>query len=420
MSIIEIIPLKTPVNAVMKAPGSKSYTNRALIMAALTKGTVVLNNPLYSEDTLAMVNCLKLLGIHMECLADKILVHEDFSAIKDKTYELFAKDSGTIARFLLPFLCIVPGVKRLYGNPRLNERPIKELVDALQFLGAEIDYCDKSGQLPLKIFSSFLSGNSEVLLDASMSSQFLSGILMIAPFLNGLKIRLKGNVISKPYVEMTLEMMREWGVEVGFSEAEGYDIPFGQTYQRKNYLIEGDFSSAGYFFALAALTESTITVKNLKESSKQADKQILEILAEMGNSVEFKDNEATVVGKQISPLDINMEACPDQVPTIAVLAAFADGITTISGVRSLRVKESDRILALKTGLKQMGIETKESYDTLTIYGGKPKSATIDPHGDHRIAMAFALAGMKFSGMKICNSHVVNKTFPAFWEILSSL
>ncbi len=420
MSIFEVTALEKPVAATIEIPGSKSYTNRALVMAALTKGPVTLYNPLYSEDTEAMIACLRTLGLRIEISLDRTIVHDDISIIQNKSYELFAKDSGTTIRFLLALLCLTPGDKVIRGSARLNERPIKDLVDALRLLGAKIVYLEKEGQPPLKIHSSSLCVGGEVAIDASMSSQFLSALLMIAPFLDGLKIGLRGELISKPYIDMTIRGMREWGVDVLQMEDRRYHIPCEQHYRKNQYTIEGDFSSAGYFFAIAALTQSVMTLKNLDPYSTQADRKFLNILARMGNEINMDDHGITVIGKQILPLSLDMEDCPDQVQTMAVLAAFAKGTTKISGVRSLRLKETERVQALKNELAKMGIKTEDTHNTLTIYGGAPHAAIIDTYGDHRMAMAFAVAGTKLPGMKIRHPEVVNKTFPAFWDKLRSL
>jgi 3-phosphoshikimate 1-carboxyvinyltransferase len=420
MNIFEVSALKRPITKTIEIPGSKSYTNRALVMAALTKGPVTLYNPLHSEDTEAMIGCLRTLGLRIEASSNCIIVYDDISIVQNKSYELFAKDSGTTIRFLLALLCLTSGIKVIRGNARLNERPIKDLVDALRLLGGKIDYLEKEGQLPLKIHSSALRLESEVTINASMSSQFFSALLMIAPLLNGLKIRLRDDLISRPYVDMTIHAMHEWGVDVLQVDNGGYHILSGQSYQQNQYVIEGDFSSAGYFFAIAALTRSTITLKNLNSYSIQADRKFLNILAQMGNEVSMSNQGITITGKQILPQSLDMEECPDQVQTMAVLAAFARGVTKISGVRSLRLKETERVEALKNELAKMGIKTEDTHDTLTIYGGTPHAAIIDTYSDHRMAMAFAVAGTKLPGMKIRHPEVVNKTFPTFWDKLRSL
>lgn len=415
LNTMEIPALKRPVSATVEMPGSKSYTNRALIMAALTQGPVTLDRPLYSEDTLAMIGCLRALGLRIDTTPDRIVVHDDLSAVQNNTFELFAHDSGTTMRFMLPLLCLTPGLKTLGGSARLNERPLKDLVEALRLLGADIDYLEKEGHAPVKISSSKLQG-SEVVVDASLSSQFLSGLLMIAPSLNGVKIHMNGASISKPYVEMTIRAMDEWGVKVLQIKQGEYEIP-AQRYQKDRYVIEGDFSSAGYFFAISALTRSTVTLMNLNSHSVQADRKFLHMLEAMGNKVSAKEHGITMTGKGVLPMSLEMEDCPDQVQTMAVLAAFAKGVTKISGVRSLRLKETERVAALKNELAKMKIKTEDDHDTLTIYGGNPCAATIDTYGDHRMAMAFAVAGTKLPGMRINNPDVVNKTFPSFWEKL---
>lgn len=420
MNIFEIKALKEPVIAAFSIPGSKSYTNRAFVMAALTQGPVVLANPLYSEDTEAMIECLRTLGLRIETTSDQAIVYDDLTIIKDKSYELFAKDSGTTIRFLLALICLASGTKVIRGNPRLNERPIKDLADVLGALGARIESLEVEGQPPFKIYSSSLRLGSKVTLDASMSSQFLSAMLMISPHLQGLTITLQGKPVSKPYIDMTIGMMREWGVEVLQPEEGVYHIPEGQQYQKKRYVVEGDFSSAGYFFAIAALTQSCITLKNLNPFTAQADMKFLKILEKMGNKIELGNDEITLKGRGILPQSLDMEDCPDQVQTMAVLAAFAKGITKISGVRSLRLKETERIQALKNELGKMGVKTEDTPDSLTIYGGNPRAAMIESYGDHRMAMAFAVAGKKLPGMQICHPEVVNKTFPSFWDKLNSL
>jgi 3-phosphoshikimate 1-carboxyvinyltransferase len=419
MNIFEIATLEKPVTTTIQIPGSKSYTNRALVMAALTKGPVTLYNPLLSDDTEAMLSCLIALGLRIDTTSDQITVYDDISVIQNSTYELFARDSGTTMRFLLALLCLVPGTKVIKGNQRLNERPINELVEALRLLGAKIDFLEKGGQPPLKIISSTLQSESEVTINASISSQFFSALLLISPRLNGFKMSLRGELISKPYIDMTIHAMHEWGVDVLIKDGI-YHIPRGQHYQKSEYVIEGDFSSAGYFFAIAALTQSTITLKNLNPTSAQADRKFLNILEKMGNKVHWTNQGITIVGKQILSQSLDMEDCPDQVQTMAVLSAFAHGVTKISGVRSLRVKETERVQALKNELAKMGIKTEDTHDTLTIYGGNPHPALIDTYGDHRMAMAFAVAGTKLRGMKIRNPEVVNKTFPTFWNELNGI
>ncbi len=415
----ELIPLTQPVTATIEIPGSKSYTNRALIMAALTKGPVKLLNPLESDDTEAMISCLTSFGIHIKKEANAFIVENDISDITDKEYELCANISGTTIRFILALACIVPGTKSIYGEEGLNKRPIGNLVDGLKQLGAAINYQDKAGYPPLKVMSSQLKAGT-VKLHGDVSSQFFSALLMIAPVIGDLTIEVEGNQISKSYIDITISMMKEWGVEVENHEYQRYVIKGGQSYTMKEYSIEGDFSAAGYFFAIGALTKSTITLKNMNAESVQGDKQFLDILEQMGNNGSCAENEITIIGKGVKPVEVDMEQCPDQAQTLAVLAAFAKGKTVMTGIRSLRVKETERVKAIETELAKMGIKTESTHDTLTIYGGDPKPATIDTYGDHRMAMSFAVAGTVLPGMKINNPEVVNKTFPEFWKKLEEL
>lgn len=415
MNTRDIQPFAGPRVATIAIPGSKSYTNRALVMAALTERAVTLKHPLYCDDTQAMIACLRTLGMRIDTMPEHLTVHDHIGKVKNKAYELFAHDSGTTLRFLTALLCVTPGAQTIGGSARLNERPIQDLVKTLRLLGAQIT----QEKPPLHITSSQLAEGQTVIIDASVSSQFLSALLLISPVLNGVTFRLHGQLISRPYVEMTIQAMREWGVEVIFYDKE-YCVPAGQRYHKTDVTIEGDFSSAGYFFAMAALTQSTITLRNLRHDSVQADRQFLTLLTQMGNTVHFSEEGPTLRGQGFRPGVFNMESCPDQVQTMAVLAAFAPGVTTITGVRSLRVKETERVLALKTELAKMGIRTEDSHDTLTIHGGNPCAATIDTYGDHRMAMAFAVAGTKLAGMRIQNPDVVNKTFPTFWNVLETL
>lgn len=405
---------------VITMPGSKSYTNRALIMAAITKGTVTLVNYLESDDTLAMINCLKTLGIKIKKVKNTLVVENDINFIKDKRYELDADLSGTTIRFILALSCIVPGIKKIFGSVGLNKRPIGDLVLALNTAGAEIKYENKYGFPPVIVSSSFLP-HGDISIDGSVSSQFLSALLMIAPKIAEVSINVLGEQISKSYIDITISMMKEWGVKIENNNYKQYAVPPNQDYKMSKYVIEGDYSAAGYFAAIAVLKKSKITIKNLNPNSVQGDRNFLTILEKMGNKITYRDSEVIIEGTGIKPVEADMELCPDQAQTLAVLASFAKGKTVMNGVRSLRVKETERIKALQIELAKMGIKTESSdVDTLIIYGGDPKPAEIDTYNDHRMAMSFAVASVKLSGMKINNPEVVNKTFPKFWETLSQI
>jgi len=429
MKYITIQPLLKPIVAEVSIPGSKSYTNRALLLAALTGGKVTIKNPLVSDDTHAMINCLRELGVRCYFKSDvpeeqdsarqagSLVVDADIRAVTDGEYHLNANLSGTAIRFILALAAIVPGVKIVRGRGRLNERPIAHLVEALEQLGAKIEYVDKKGYPPVKVLSSKLVPGT-VAMKGTVSSQFLSALLMVAPLVGELRIDVSGEQISKPYIDMTIEAMRAFGVSVENDSYKHYVVPSGQTYRSTEYAVEGDVSSASYFFAIAALTGSTITVENINPKTAQADIRFLKILEEMGNEITYGNNAITITGHGVKAVSVDMQDCPDQAQTLAVLAAFAKGTTTMKGVQSLRVKETERVSAVETELGKMGIRTESTMDTLIVHGGSPKAARIDTYGDHRMAMAFAVAATRLPGMEISDPDVVSKTFPRFWKTLA--
>ena len=419
MKCLKIVPLEKPIQAEVAIPGSKSYTNRALILSALTKGEVKILNPLLSDDTVAMIGCLKQFGIRCESKNGVLEVNDGIDSIADREYDLDVNMSGTTIRFILALSTIIPGVQTIHGRGRLNERPIADLVDALRQLGAKIEYTEKEGFPPVRVSSSTLHPGT-IKMNGAVSSQFLSAILMVAPIVGDVTIEVVGKQISKPYIDMTIETMKQFGVTVVESADSKYTIPSGQKYKISEYVVEGDVSSASYFFAIAALTESRITLKNMNPRSLQADMGFLHILEQMGNEVNYGAREITIQGRGIKAVTVDMQDCPDQVQTLAALSAYAPGITRISGVGSLRVKETERVAALERELAKMGVRAESTPDTMTIHGGYPKPAVVDTYWDHRMAMAFAVLGTKIAGMEIRNPDVVSKTYPAFWETLNSI
>lgn len=418
MKKIKIIPSNKIFGEVL-IPSSKSLTNRALIIASLIEGEIAIKNPLESDDTRVMIDCLKELGIKIEEKIEEIKVIGDIGEIGEKEYKLNAKLSGTTIRFLLALSCIIPGGKTVFGEESLNSRPIGELAGALKDLGAEIEYLEKPGYPPLFIKSSKLT-SGKTILHGDISSQFFSALLMIAPIIGDLEIDVMGKQISKPYIDMTIDLMKYFGVNVKNQDYRKYMVDKDQVYIKKDYKVEGDYSSAGYFLALATLTKSNLTLQNLNKNSKQADQNFLKIIEQLGSKIKFKGNDLAIIGNGVKPINIDMENCPDQVQTLAVMLAFARGKSTITGVRSLRVKETERVLALQTELLKMGIKTQSTHDSLTIYGGNPKSAKIDTYNDHRMAMSFAIAGAMLDGTVINNPDVVTKTFPDFWKTLEKI
>lgn len=418
MKKYQIIPSEN-ISGEINIPASKSYTNRSLIIASLIEGPVVISNPLISDDTRAMIECLKTLGIKISEENNSIIISGSIKDIEDKEYKLNAHLSGTTIRFLLALSCVVPGEKIITGDESLVKRPIGELAGALKDLGAKIEYLEKPGYPPLKITSSKLI-QRETRLHGDISSQFFSALLMIAPVMGGIEIDVMGNQISKPYIDMTIDLMKYFGVKVENGKYKNYKVEKNEKYIKKDYIVESDYSSAGYFLALAALTKSKIIIKNLNAESVQADKNFLEIIKELGTKVKYIGTDYFVEGVGVKPLNIDMENCPDQVQTLAVILAFAHGKSVITGVRSLRVKETERVLAIQNELSKMRIKTESTFDTLTIYGGDPKAAEINTYNDHRMAMSFAIAGAVLPGIVINNPEVVTKTFPDFWKTLESI
>jgi 3-phosphoshikimate 1-carboxyvinyltransferase len=419
MPRLEIIPNQLPLEGEIEIPGSKSYTNRALLLASLTDGKIRIKNPLFSEDTEAMLSCLEALMINIEKVENEIFVVGSIKDIKDDTYYLNAKLSGTTIRFILALSCVIPGVKIIKGDEGLNKRPISELVEALRQLGAEIDYLENEGFPPLKVTSSKLSPGV-ISLSGEISSQYVSALLMIAPLIGNLEINIEQEQVSKPYINMTLDTMEKFGVKVINENFQKYIVSDNKKYIQNEYLVEGDYSSAGYFFAIATLTHSKITLKNLNPHSKQADLEFLKILEKMGNTLNYGENKITIEGKTLVPLKVDMISCPDQIQTLAVLASFAQGKTIIEGIKSLRIKETNRVEALEKELSKMGIKTEISENQIVIYGGNPSPLEVDTYGDHRMAMSFAVAGTKLEGIKINDPEVVSKTFPTFWKKLEEL
>ncbi len=419
MKSIKITPLKSPVHAEITIPGSKSYTNRALLMAALTEKPVKIINPLFSDDTKALIDCLNKLGIETKVEKEAITVVGSYQDVTEGNYELNTNLAATAIRFLLPLLCILPGTKTLKGEQGLNKRPIADLVESLQKLGASIEYMEKNGYPPLRITTSELKGKT-IDLNGGISSQFFTSLFIIAPMIGGLTINVKGEQISKPYIDMTIDSMKAFGIQVINNNYTEYIISSDQKYNIDEYVVEGDCSSAAYFFAIAALTKSNLIINNLNPNSVQADKKILKILEDMGSEIKYGENNVAITGRGIKPVNTDMVDFPDQAQTLAVLAAFADGETVLSGLQSLHVKETDRLKAVEIGLNKMNITTKSTYDTLEIFGGDPKSARINTFGDQRTAMSFAVAGSALYGMEINDPDVVNKTFPEFWDKLEEI
>jgi len=415
----EVKPLH-PTRAVVAVPGSKSYTHRALIAAALSDGRCDLYNALESEDTCLTQEALKKWGVKIAPEGEALVILGSKGGLKAFPSPIFLGNSGTSMRLLTAVAVLVAGKSVLTGTDRLMSRPIQDLLDGLAQLGVAARSLDGSGCPPVEIEGRGVPGG-RVELNCSLSSQFLSALLLIGPYTrDGLEVRVTHGPVSRPYIDITLDTMAAFGVAV---EREGYArfrVPGGRCYRAGRHRVEPDCSQAGYFWAAAAVTGSTITVSGARRSSLQGDIRILDIFEAMGCRIGSQADGVSVSGGLLSAVEVDMGDIPDVVPTVAVAAAFAKGRTVIHNVAHLKEKESDRLAAVSTALAQMGIRAGYDKDTLWIEGGQPHAAAIDCCNDHRIAMSFAIAGLKTPGIKILDEACVGKSFPGFWETLEGL
>ncbi len=419
-NIASIYPLDKPVQASVKVPGSKSYTNRTLVVAALANGITIISGASDANDTRILIKLLDRLGVEIVERDGVIEVRGNGGKFEEFNGVLNVEDAGTVMRFLTALCCLVPGEITLGGSDRMNQRPIKELVSGLKKLGAEITYTENDGFPPVKINGGSINGGP-VHINGSVSSQFISALLMIAPLLTrDTEVHITGEQVSEPYINMTLAVMKQFGIEADKSEMY-YSINANQQYQSCKFQVEGDASSASYLFAIAALSQSKIEVANLSGKSLQSDIRFADILEKMGCKVDRSFCSIAVTGcKELKAIKINMQDMPDTAQTLAVLAAFARGETVITGLRTLQHKESKRLTVLEKELSKMGVKCEAGNDYIKISGGNPKGAVIETYYDHRMAMAFAVAGVKIPGMIIESPQVVKKSFPSFWETLKSI
>jgi 3-phosphoshikimate 1-carboxyvinyltransferase len=452
---LEVRPLDRPPAAAVPVPGSKSITNRALVLAALTARAAprALRGALRSEDTEVMVEALRALGFRVltewEESAVFVNVEPGYSAIPANGAELFVANSGTTMRFLTAVVGLGHGRFRLDGVPRMRERPIEDLLDALRQLGVVAFSENRDGCPPVVVKAKGLSGG-RVRIKGNLSSQFLSGLLLAAPFADGpVTVRVEGSLVSSPYVFMTVQMLRQWGLQGSYhidgdcADFEGktaflgparfghasqgicFHIPGGQmgsptARSLRTYEIEPDASAASYFFAAAAVTGGRVTVLGLPENSLQGDVGFVDVLADMGCRVERCSSGVTVHGRPLRGIDVDMNAISDTVMTLAAVACFAEGPTTIRNVAHIRHKETDRLAALAAELRRVGAGVEEFADGLRITPAPLHGAEIETYNDHRMAMSMALIGLKVPGVVIKNPGCVAKTYPGFFADLEKL
>jgi 3-phosphoshikimate 1-carboxyvinyltransferase len=416
--MLAITPFKAPIQAVVSVPGSKSLSNRALIVSSLATGKSRLSNILHSDDTRYMMAHLRTLGVALEASEDRVEVEGRGGVFPPVQASLFCGNAGTTVRFLTALCALVPGTQIVTGEERMQARPIRDLVSALSGLGADIEA--PSGCPPVTIRSGVLRGGT-VRVQANLSSQYLSALLMIAPYAqHAVTLDVAEGLVSESYVELTVDVMGAFGVEVQRPTPRQFVIP-RSPYAGRSFAIEGDATSAGYWWALAALTGSRITVPNVQPSSHQGDLDFLKILERLGCTVSLEHG-VTVQGPPVltGPGVVEMNRLPDGVMTLAVLAAVAKGETRIVNVANLRIKESDRLAALVTELRRLGIEAEELSDGIRIVGGTPHGADIETYADHRMAMSFGILGARVPGVRIGAPECVSKSYPTFFEALQAL
>jgi len=406
---------KSEITGKVIAPPSKSYTIRGLMCAALAKGRSEISHPLNSDDTRAALDVLSQVGIHINQKGNSWQVTS--SNFHEPNTDLFCGESAATLRFMTAICSLIPGKSRLTAGPSLSKRPVKPLVQALRQLGVNC-YCH--GEVaPVTVQGGRLKGGVTEL-PGNVSSQFVSALLFIAPFADeGVRIRLTTPLESQSFVSMTLECLQKFGINVECSpDFREFEV-LKQTYKPANYKVEGDWSSASYLLALGAVC-GEVAVENLNPESLQGDKVILDFLKNMGALVTVNENSVTVRRSRLNGIKADLSDCIDLLPTMAVLAAATDGVSELSGIERARLKESDRVSALKEGLDRTGINVKEERNKLTITGSEPKGSVIDSKDDHRIAMAFSILGSLAGGTIINNAECVSKTYPEFWNELKSI
>ncbi len=413
------------IDGKINLPGSKSLSNRALLLAALAEGTTEITNLLDSDDTKYMLNALKQLGIKYKLSKDKKVctVVGNGGPISNNSFEeLFLGNAGTAMRPLCAALCLGEGRYLLTGDPRMKERPIGHLVDALQQAGANIIYKETQGYPPVQIKANGLLGGT-VEIDGSISSQFLTALLLAAPMAKeDMTISISGELVSKPYIDITLHIMKTFGVEVLNENYETFRIKGGQAYKAVNsFMVEGDASSASYFLAAAAIKGGTVKVTGIGKNSIQGDVAFAEVLEKMGATVEWGDDFVSVSRGELNAIDMDFNHIPDAAMTIATTALFAKGTTALRNIYNWRVKETDRLFAMATELRKVGAIVEEGEDYLKITPPKVlKHAAIDTYDDHRMAMCFSLLALDKSSVTINEPECTAKTFPTYFKVLESI
>ena len=419
---LEIVPLVAPPDLVLRVPGSKSITNRALVAAALADGESRLSGVLVADDTLAMVEALRSLevSVELDAAAGTAVVVGTGGRFPARATTLDARQSGTTARFLAPLLALGPGPFRLDGSAQLRARPMGPTFDALTSLGARVKPAGDPGHLPVSFAGGGLRGG-QVSVPGDVSSQFLSGLLLTGPVLaEGLVVHLTTDAVSRPYLDLTVATMRSFGAVVEVPDDRTFAVAPG-GYRPATFEVEPDASAASYFFAAAAICGGRVRVEGLGRSTVQGDLGFVHVLERMGATVEVGDGWTEVTGTgSLRGVDADLRDLSDTAQTLAAVAVYADGPTRVTGVGAIRWKETDRIAAVVTELRRCGIDADEEADGFLVRPGTPRPTVVRTYEDHRMAMSFALLGLRVPGIAIEDPGCVAKTYPGYFADLARL
>jgi 3-phosphoshikimate 1-carboxyvinyltransferase len=417
---LEITPLDRPPGATILVPGSKSVTNRALLVAALAEGRSRITNPLFSDDSYWLMDALVKLGIGLRADRDggEVRVDGRGGEIPASDLDLFVGNAGTVARFLPPALALGPGPYTVDGVPRMRERPICDLVEGMRQLGAAVDYAGEPEKYPLKVHGGGIGGGT-ARIPGARSSQFASGLLMAAPYARApVTLRVDGRK-RWPYIGITVSVMHSFGVDV--TEAPDLFSVEPAKYQPLGYEVEPDASAASYFLAAAAVTGGSVEIPGLGSASTQGDLRFAEVLQQMGCDLHLTPDSIRIQGPdRLRGVDVDMNAFSDTMMTLAAIAPFASGPTTIRNIAHTRHQETDRLSAVATELGRLGVPTDQTPSSIRIIPKTPRPAVVRTYGDHRMAMAFAVTGLVVSGISIRDPACVTKTFPDFFGRLGEL
>lgn len=424
VNALEMTPLDKPVDTNITVPGSKSYTNRALLIAALADGVTTLTGALFSDDTKYMAESLRRLGIDVEEDADHatFVVHGRGGHIPAESAELFIGGSGTCARFLTAFAGLGTGRYVIDGIARMRERPIHDLLTGLKGLGVDATSQNDTGCPPVIVNADGIRGG-RTFMPGDRSSQYFTALLLVAPYAReNTEIRVEGDLASKPYIDMTLDIMRRFGVDVVNDDYNTFHVTAGQRYALTTYAIEPDATNATYFMAAAAITGGRVTVNGLSEDSAQGDVRFARLLEQMGCTVSVDTSGITVRGpEQLGGIDVDLNGMPDTAQTLWAIAPFASTPVTVRNVPVLRIHETDRIAAMETELARLGVRVKAWSDGMTVHPATEILPTrIETYDDHRMAMSFALIGLREPGVILKDPDCVNKTFPEYFTVLDAL